>query len=141
MIERAGGRVLTKAVAEILVEKGRAVGVRMEKWRSTQSSACYRAAGLHTIPTALCLPESVGVRHRLPQRLTHFQQAIAHVGLYVGLKSNQALGVGNANQWVYRGYDHDAEMAKFQQSPNTNFPRSTFHAKDPAWTKTSRARH
>lgn len=139
VIERAGGRVLTKAaVAEILVEKGRAVGVRMENGDRLKAARVISAAGLYNTYGAL-LPESVGVRHRLPQRLTHFQQAIAHVGLYVGLKSNpEALGVGNANQWVYRGYDHDAEMAKFQQSPNTNFPLQYLSfpsAKDPAWTK------
>lgn len=137
VIERAGGAVVVNAeVEQILVEGNRAIGVRMANGDEILSQQVISAAGLVNTYGKL-LPESVGTRHRLRKQLQPLKPSVSHLGLYIGLHgSAKELGLEQANQWVYRDYDHDASLARFLQKPNTDFPLNYLSfpsSKDPAW--------
>jgi all-trans-retinol 13,14-reductase len=146
VIEAAGGKVVVNAEAEqILVQGGRALGVRMSNGDEIRCQNVISAAGLHNTYGKL-LPEQAGIRHKFDERLTNLKPSISHLGLYLGLTgSRQELGLEQANMWIYRGYDHDRELAKFLRKSNPlgsppgsplNFPLNYISfpsAKDPAW--------
>lgn len=137
VIQRSGGMVVVNAeVEQILVEGSRAIGVRMGNGDEIMSPIVISAAGLYNTYGKL-LPEAVGTRHRLNKQLQPLKPSVSHLGLYIGLHgSAKDLGLEQANQWVYRDYDHDASLARFLQKPSTNFPLNYISfpsSKDPAW--------
>ena len=137
VITRAGGAVLVSAeVEQIMVEDGRAIGVRMANGDEILCDHVISAAGLHNTYGKL-LPETVGTRHKMADKLAAFKPSVSHLGLYIGLKgSAQQLDLQQANRWVYRNYDHDKSLAQFLKKPNTDFPLNYISfpsSKDPAW--------
>ena len=141
VIQRAGGAVVVSAeVEQIMVEGDRAIGVRMSNGDEILSQHVISAAGLHNTYGKL-IPDAVGTRLKLRDKLSAFKPSVAHLGLYIGLHgTDKDLQLEQANKWVYQDYDHDASLAKFmaQPAPNKNtesplnyisFPSS----KDPAW--------
>jgi all-trans-retinol 13,14-reductase len=138
-IERAGGSVRTQAAVDtILLRQGRAIGVRMENGDEILAGQVISATGVFNTWTRL-LPRDVGERHAIDAKLAALRPAIGHLGLYLGLRGDrEALGLQQANLWVYRGYDHDAEMARFLRRPTTDFPLSYISfpsSKDPDWRR------
>ena len=140
VITRAGGSVRVNAEVEtILLDKDRAIGVRMANGDEILATQVISAVGLFNTYQKL-IPESVGQRLGMPEKLTRFKPSMAHLGLYLGIKGTaQELGLAQANRWVYQDYDHDASLARFldQPGPNGAFPVSFLSfpsAKDPAWT-------
>lgn len=137
VIERTGGRVVVNAeVEQILLQGGRAIGVRMSNGDEILCDNVISAAGLHNTYGKL-LPEDAGSRIKLDDKLAKLKPSISHLGLYLGINgSSQELGLDQANMWVYRGYDHDKELARFLRNSNTGFPLNYISfpsAKDPAW--------
>ncbi|MBK6908895.1 MAG: FAD-dependent oxidoreductase [Rhodocyclaceae bacterium] len=137
VIERAGGRVVVNAeVEQILIEGDRAIGVRMANGDEILCESVISAAGLYNTYGKL-MPEEVGTRLKLAEKLTSLKPSVAHLGLYIGITgSAQELALEQANMWIYRGYDHDKELAKFLARPNTHFPLNYISfpsSKDPAW--------
>ena len=141
VIQRAGGRVVVSAeVEQILVDGNRAIGVRMVNGDDILCEQVISAAGVHNTYGKL-LPETVGTRHKLREKLTAMKPSVAHLGLYIGLHGTaKELGLEQANKWVYQDYDHDASLARFmaQAAPTQktesplnyiSFPSS----KDPEW--------
>lgn len=137
-IEAAGGHVFTYAgVDKIIVENGRAVGVRMQKdgleLRAPQIVSC---AGLIPTYTRLLEPE-VAAQHNLLEPLKKVDLSAATLCLYAGFKGSAAeLKLPKTNYWVYPSHDHDRNLSDFKagktrQTPLTyiSFPS----AKDPAW--------
>ena len=122
LIEKAGGAVLlSHEVEEILVEEGRAVGVRVKNLtarRGEPDTFEFRApvivsnAGAYATYLRL-LPESVPVPFREQLRSFYTEHpVVSSVTLYVGLKSDpRALGFQGENHWIYDTYDHDANFA------------------------------
>jgi all-trans-retinol 13,14-reductase len=141
VIQRAGGAVVVSAeVEQIMVEGDRAIGVRMNNGDEILSQQVISAAGLFNTYGRL-IPDAVGTRLQLRDKLTAFKPSVAHLGLYIGLNGTaKDLQLEQANKWVYQNYDHDASLANFMARPAPSrdmesplnyisFPSS----KDPAW--------
>ena len=118
IVEEAGGQfLLRREVTEIIIENGRAVGVRAMAAGTHREE--YRApiivsdAGAATTYLRL-LPES----HSLPFRneLRQFVQQhppAAHACLYVGFSADpRTIGIKGGNLWIYQDADHDASFAR-----------------------------
>ncbi|MBD8524272.1 FAD-dependent oxidoreductase [Pseudomarimonas arenosa] len=136
-IEAAGGAVLVDAEVErLLIDRSRVVGVRMVNGDEIRCAHVISAAGVHTTFAKL-VPTEISEQHGLLSKLEALPRSVSHLGLYVGLKgSRQDLQLEQSNLWVYRGYDHDAELKRFLAEPNTDFPLKYISfpsAKDPAW--------
>ncbi len=135
VIAEAGGRVLIRAdVSEIVVEAGRAVGVRM-----AADGAVLRApvivsdAGVRNTFRRL-LPHETAVQSGVVDHLEGLRPSIAHLCLYVGLdRTADALGLPRANLWIHPHEDHDATFAAMRRGDES--PSFTFisfpSAKDP----------
>jgi len=115
-IEAAGGACrLNHEVTEVLVERGRAVGVRAQaRSGGTAREVEFRAplvisaAGADT--TFLRLLSSRLRPHGFDG--SHTNDGTSVISLYVGLKeSPAALGFGPENRWLFDGTDHDALYA------------------------------
>jgi len=117
VIEAAGGACVVNAeVQEILVERGRAVGVRVRLGQGTRfTETTVRAplvisdAGADVTYNRL-LPGTVAARER--ELLGRLPQSISAVQLFLGLdRDPRELGVRGENLWVFPGYDHDASFS------------------------------
>lgn len=138
VIEAAGGHVFTYAgVDKILVEHGRAVGVRMQKdgfeIRAPQIVSC---AGLVPTYTRL-LDHQVASNYGLLEQLPRVKLSAATLCLYAGFKGSAAeLKLPKTNYWVYPTHDHDHNVSSFMAGQNPAMPLiyiSFPSAKDPAW--------
>jgi all-trans-retinol 13,14-reductase len=134
-IEAAGGAVVIGAeVAEILMERGRAVGVRMADGRELRCPVVISDAGLpNTVHTLL--PEGAPGRRALAGVLGRTSPSTSHICLYVGLDATDAeLGLGTSNLWVFPGTGHDANLTRFVDDPSSPLPVAYISfpsAKDP----------
>lgn len=106
VIEAAGGQVRVRAEVErILVEGGRAIGVRLaggEELRApvVVSDAGARATFLRLLPGDVPLP--------FRDELRSVPRGMSHVSLYLGLSRSAAgLGVKGENLWLHDELDHD----------------------------------
>jgi all-trans-retinol 13,14-reductase len=139
-LELCGGLLVTSAeVAEIQVERGRAVGVRMVDGRVLRAPLVVSDAGAANTFGRLLKVSSPDI-DRLRVKLRTVAASTAHLSLYVGLdRSDAELGLAGTNLWVYpgfeqRGYDHDANVARFAADFDAPFPvvyLSFPSAKDP----------
>lgn len=118
IIREAGGECLVNhEVAEILVEEGKATGVRVNvKQGKTVEEKIFAApliisdAGAYTTFTKL-LPEHVELPFR--KALNTFKPGYTVVTLYLGFKESPAkLGFKGENHWLYAGYNHDEVLTK-----------------------------
>lgn len=138
-IERAGGAVVTSAdVAEIIVERGRAVGVRLAGGEEVRAPAVISDAGI-AVTYGRLLPRAVAAEAGLRPTVTGAPPSFAHVSLYVGLKQDAAaLGLGRSNLWVYPDHDHDRSVERFVRDPDAPLPVAYLSfpsAKDPDFAR------
>ena len=136
-IRAAGGEVFTYAmVQEILVEGGRATGVRMANGDRIYADAVISDAGVRLTFEQL-LPQAERERHGFPQKLAQVKPSGAHLCLYAGFKgSAAALGLPRTNLWIYPSIDHEGNVARFAADLDAPFPMlyiSFPSAKDPEW--------
>lgn len=134
-IEAAGGVIVTRAEVErILVERGRAAGVRMVDGREIQAPLVISDVGVANTVRGL-LPEGFREKTGLEDVVRRVGPSAAHVCLYVGLDgTDQELGLGRSNLWVYPGPDHDANLAAYEADPEAPLPLAFISfpsAKDP----------
>jgi len=133
LIERNGGKIAVNAdVDEILVQNGKANGVKMADGREFRSDIVISDAGARNTFRRLV---------REPQPMLHDLERIpgsnAHLSLYVGVKQTaRELGLDGTNLWIYPSSspDHDANLARFASDPLAPFPAvyiSFPSAKDP----------
>jgi all-trans-retinol 13,14-reductase len=134
-IERTGGDVVVgAAVAQVLVEGGKAVGVRMEDGQEFRAGLVVCAGGFRAamplVPRAASTEELNGEVSRIPP-------TPGHLCLYVGLK--RAAGdapLDPANVWVHPAADLDNNWTRFADDPGAPFPFlfiSFPSAKDPTF--------
>ena len=123
VIQRSGGEVFTYAdVTGILVEKGKAVGVRMADGEEIRSPRVISNAGIintfeHLLPRETC--EKIGY----PRQREQVTPSMPHIGLYIGLKGTpQELQLPKTNFWVYPSADHDGNVARFLENTDAEFP-------------------
>ena len=135
VIEAAGGAIVVGAeVAEVLVERGGAVGVRMKDGREIRAPLVLSDAGVPNTVHRL-LPEGTPGRDRLLATLKHTARSASHICLYVGLdETDQQLGTDRTNLWVYNSVDQDGDIDRFMTDPDASIPMvyiSFPSAKDP----------
>ncbi len=123
VIEAAGGRILASAeVTEILLDKGRAVGVRMADGRELRAPIVISDAGARNTFERL-LPAPPPALDKLRAELRAVPPSMAHLSLYVGLKHTAAeLGLSGTNLWIHPTANHDANLQRFSADPNAPFP-------------------
>ena len=131
--------VITNAdVESILVERKRAVGVRVAGGREFRAPLIISDAGA-SITINRLLPTDVAVRTGLKKKLSKLRPSCAHLSLYVGLDAtDEELGLDKTNLWLYPDQEHDANWAAFVDDPSGTFPVvyvSFPSAKDPDFTK------
>jgi all-trans-retinol 13,14-reductase len=134
-IERAGGAVITNAdVERILVENGRAVGVRLADGNELRAARVVSDAGW-AVTTSRLLPTDLAERAGLPARLPGVDASLGHVSLYLGLSKDPAtLQLPRSNLWIYPHHDHDANIARYLADPSSPLPLAYVSfpaAKDP----------
>lgn len=137
IIESAGGAIAVSAdVSEIVIENGRAVGVRVADGTEVRAKSIISNAGVHNTFLRL-LPEEVSGQLGLQRKAANVQPSASHVCVYLGLKhTDSELGLGKANLWLYPGEDHDANFAAFAANPEAPLPvvyASFPSAKDPTF--------
>ncbi len=135
VIERAGGEVVTNAeVREIVIEKGKAVGVRLEDGRELRAPTVISNAGVLNTFEHL-LPSDVASEAGFSSRAREVGNSIAHLSLYIGLKgTTEELQLEKTNLWIYRDHDHEKNFAEFRRDINAPLPvvyLSFPSAKDP----------
>lgn len=106
VIEAAGGVVRIRAeVQRILVEDGRAVGVRLASGETLRAPVIVSDAGARATFLRL-VPEDVPLPFR--DELRAIPRSMSHVSLYLGLsRSASSLGVNGENYWLHDELDHD----------------------------------
>ncbi len=140
VIVKSGGTVMTNAeVAQILVQKNKAVGVIMADGRQISADNVVSNAGIINTFGKL-LPVDARKSANTDQLLAQVEPSAAHLGLYLGFKyTAEQLSLGKANYWIFpeNGYDHDQNIGRFMADPhNTPLPLTFISfpsAKDPEW--------
>ena len=138
-IERAGGAVVTSAeVTRILVEGGRAIGVRLASGEELRAPIVISDAGVALTFGPLLAPE-VAARANVAPTVPGAAPSFAHVSLYVGLRHDAAtLGLSPANRWIYPHHDHDHNVARYVADPDAPLPVTYLSfpsAKDPDFAR------
>jgi phytoene dehydrogenase-like protein len=106
VIEAAGGAVRVRAEVErILVEGGRAIGVRLAGGETLRAPVVVSDAGARATFLRL-LGDDVPLPFR--DELRAFPRGMSHVSLYLGLsRSASSLGVKGENFWLHDELDQD----------------------------------
>ncbi len=112
VIEATGGKILINAeVTEIVVEKGRAVGVKMADGAIIRAPIVISDAGVMNTMGRL-LPLGVAERRRAMPNPRVLRPSIAHLCLYIGLRETaEELGLPKGNFWVYPDERHEQTFA------------------------------
>ncbi len=139
VIEAAGGKIYVNAeVDKILVEDGKATGVRMADGNELRADLVVSGAGLINTYNYM-LEESVARAKQLDQLIEKVKPSAAHVCLYIGMKeTSEELDLGKTNYWLYPdNYNHDESVERYLADPE-NSPMPVCYisfpsAKDPDW--------
>jgi len=106
--DAGGWTAIRSDVDEILIEGGKAVGVRLTSGREVRSKKVLSAAGVLSTVTRL-LPES----HRDEKWAASIRKLApspAHVCLYLGFEGDvRSAGATAANQWFYETWDMEKD--------------------------------
>ncbi len=138
-IEGKGGKVVVSAdVQEIIVQNGRATGVRMADGREFHAGLIISDAGARNTFQRL-IREPLPVLRPVLNDLDRVPSSLAHLSLYIGVKqSARELGLNGTNLWIYPSQHHDANLARFLSDPSAPFPVlyiSFPSAKDPEFER------
>ena len=139
VIERSGGEVVTNAeVGEIIIEDGRAVGVKLVGGHELRAPTVISNAGIintfgRLVPAAIAGPIGYAAKAR------EVGPSVAHLSLYVGLKgTTEELQLKKTNFWVYQNHRHEENFERFEADINAPFPvvyLSFPSAKDPDFNR------
>ncbi len=121
IIEAKGGKVLENhAVQEIIVENGKAVGVRARNLRGQnkdediifKAKTIISCAGAYnTYVKLLSGDETADFKERIID-FNRRNPPVSHISVYLALKDSAAtLGLKGENHWIYDNYDHDITFA------------------------------
>ena len=117
-LEKTGSGVKTShEVTEILVENGRAIGVKAQALRGSEKSEqvfygkkIISDAGAYNTYLRLLKKEPVPFAEKL-ETFYRKHPVVSNVTLYLGLNGDpRQLGFGGENHWIYSSYDHDANF-------------------------------
>lgn len=118
----AGGYTrISTDVARILVEDGRAVGVRLADGEEIRARQVVSAAGVLSTVDRL-LPPEYATRDWVAS-VRNLAPAPAHVCLYLGFKGDiRAAGAGPANRWFYDTWDLETDAWRIDHVPSDSLP-------------------
>jgi all-trans-retinol 13,14-reductase len=141
VIAEHGGAIFVNAdVAEIVVESGRATGVKMVDGRTIRAPIVISDAGIRLTHDRL-LQKAPSPPAALRASVTEVGPSSAHACLYLGFRHTDAeLGLTGTNLWIYPDRDHDRNIARYLEEPTAPLPlvyASFPSAKDPSFA----ARH
>lgn len=120
IITAAGGAVLkTTEVQEILIEGGKAIGIRTQQLRGEKQVQSYYApvivsgAGAYPTYTKL-IPQTQEIPFRKDLENFYSREKMAtSVCVYMGLSSSPAaLGFKGENYWIFDSTDHEANFSR-----------------------------
>lgn len=122
VIEAAGGQALANhAVEEIIVENGKAVGVRAKLLRGEQKDQAVVfkaktivscAGAFNTYVKLLRAEETADFKTRILD-FNKRNPPVSHISIYLALKDSAAtLGLKGENHWIYDSDDHDETFAR-----------------------------
>lgn len=137
VIRNRGGEVFTYAgVDKILIERNRAVGVRLGNGDEIRAAQVVSNVGF--VPTVKrLLPEVNQPAFGLESLAVPLSSA--HLCVYAGFSGDaKTLGLNSTNLWVYPDADHDLNVHAHRQDPNSEFPLvyiSFPSSKDPHWSQ------
>jgi phytoene dehydrogenase-like protein len=135
-IQKNGGELFTYAsVEEILIEKGKAVGVRMADGTEIRSPIIISNAGVFNNFGKL-LPEQTAKQSGYLKKLDTVKRSMASLGMYIGIQDTaENLGLPKTNYWLYSSEDYEGSLDRFFADPdNEDIPLvyiSFPSAKDP----------
>lgn len=147
IVEEHGGQVLlNREVTEVLLDQGRAVGVRARNLRKRNQVEDYYApvvvsnAGAYNTYCKI-IPKQYPIPFR--DSLTQFLQnhpPATNVSLFIGFAASpRQLGFRGANHWLYESYDHNAIHASKGEWTEQGQPLQAYLSfpslKDPEATK------
>ena len=123
VIQQSGGEVFTYAdVTDILIRKGKAVGVRMADGEEIESAIVISNAGVINTFEKL-LPPETAEQFGYQSKRGHIRQSMPHIGLYLGLKGTpDELALPRTNFWIYPNAYHDDNVEAFLQDTKAEFP-------------------
>ena len=135
IIEAAGGNIVVGAeVASVMVEGGRAAGVRMADGREIRAPLVISDVGVPNTVFHL-MPEGTPGREALRATMKNTARSASHLCLYVGLDAtDEEFGLGRSNLWVYHSTDQDGDFARYLADPEAPLPLAYISfpsAKDP----------
>lgn len=139
VIAASGGTILVSAeVEDVIIEKNRAVGVRMKDGKTMYAKNIVSNAGVMTTYNKL-LPSATVEKHKLKAQLKKVKPSVAHASLYIGLEgSPEELQLPKTNYWIYPAEgDHDSCIKRYLDDLSQPFPvvyLSFPSAKDPDWS-------
>jgi len=158
MVRSFGGEALIDAtVTSIIIEDGRAVGVRVSN--TDELEECSSDEDLANVPCVeiranniVCATSVYNLYHKfLPQDLPTVQkfhdptqrtvrQSNGHVFLFCKLRGDaEEIGLPNHNLWYFNGYDLDSAFDKYFENPTEHRPPTVYIgfpcSKDQAWKK------
>ncbi len=136
-IQQTGGEVFTYAkVKNILIEKGKAVGVVMADQTEIRSTTIISNTGVFNTFEKL-IPTQLSKMLGYQKQLTKIKRSCTNVGLFIGLKDTaENLKLPKTNFWVYLDEKHDDNVEAFFEDSSKPFPVvyiSFPSAKDPSW--------
>ena len=137
-IQKTGGALFTYAsVEEILMERGKAVGVRMADGHEVRAPIVISNAGVFNTFGKL-LPAEVSRQSGYLKKLDTVKRSMASLGMYIGIQDTaENLGLPKTNYWLYSSEDYEGSLERFFADPeNTDIPLvyiSFPSAKDPAF--------
>ena len=137
-IQKTGGELFTYAsVEEILVEHGKAVGVRMADGHEVRAPIVISNAGVFNTFGKL-LPADVAKASGYLKKLDTVKRSMASLGMYIGIQDTaENLGLPKTNYWLYSSEDYEGSLERFFADPeHTEIPLvyiSFPSAKDPAF--------
>lgn len=113
IIQSTGGELLVNHTAkEIIINKGKAIGVRAIKKEGNDSieKEFFADKIISTAGAKITYADLIPKENEpdFIDEVKNFPPSIAHVSLYVGLKdSPEKLGIKGENYWIFNTYDHD----------------------------------
>ncbi|WP_419833329.1 phytoene desaturase family protein [Endozoicomonas atrinae] len=136
-IQASGGELFTYAeVAEILIENGRAVGVKMKDGTDIRAQRVISNAGVFNTFSRL-LPESTARATGYLDKLNQVTPSMTHLGMYIGIADTaENLDLPKTNFWIYQDEHHGQNVDRFLKDSDHPFPVvyiSFPSAKDASW--------
>ena len=140
VIQQGGGEVFTYAdVTNILIENGRAVGVRLADGHEERAATVISDAGVFNTFTEL-LPDTAPQHAAYRKQLGQVRRAMASACLYIGLNDTaENLGLPKTNYWIYPDNDYEGQLDRALADPDHHDIPLTYisfpSAKDPDFTR------